>query len=413
MSRLKELIKQLCPTGVKKVQVKYIKKDSFWLMPSTPKFINEGIPYITSKNIKNGVINFSSAKYISKDDYISMSSNRKIEKNDLLITMIGTIGEVAFVDEEKEFYGQNMYLIRLDENIVNRNYFYYYLTSPSVRDSLVSNRNKSSQGYIKAGSLENLQIPIPPMEVQKEIVRILENFTDCTVNLIENLTIELSERKKQYEYYRDEILNSSKDENVVTIGEVVEKVTTINWNKCEETKKYIDLTSVDKELNYIINELVSNVNSKNAPSRARQVIKSGDLLFGGTRPMLKRYCIVPKEYDNQVCSTGYIVLRVNKNVIMKEYLYYILGTQIFYDYVETNQKGTSYPSISDKVLKQYKFKLPPLHEQERVINILSRYEKLSIDIITNLSTEIEARKKQYEYYRDKLLTFKELKDEHI
>lgn len=105
MSKLEELIQELCPDGVEYKPTKDIKIDSFWLMPATPSYIDSGVPYITSKNIRNGCIDFNDVKYISEDDYKTISSNRSIQTNDLLITMIGTIGESAFVEDFIEFYG--------------------------------------------------------------------------------------------------------------------------------------------------------------------------------------------------------------------------------------------------------------------------------------------------------------------
>ena len=169
MNRIDELIKKLCPNGVEYKKASEIKIESFWLMPSTPTYIADGVPYITSKNIKNGKINFENVNYISEKDYLSISSNRTIKKNDLLITMIGTIGETAFVEEDIKFYGQNMYLIRLNEKVINRKFFNYYLTSEKIKNSLVSRKNTSSQGYIKAESIENLLLPVPPLEVQFHI----------------------------------------------------------------------------------------------------------------------------------------------------------------------------------------------------------------------------------------------------
>lgn len=183
MNRIDELIKKLCPNGVEYKKASEIKIESFWLMPSTPTYIADGVPYITSKNIKNGKINFENVNYISEKDYLSISSNRTIKKNDLLITMIGTIGETAFVEEDIKFYGQNMYLIRLNEKVINRKFFNYYLTSEKIKNSLVSRKNTSSQGYIKAGSIENLLLPVPPLEIQCEIVHILDDFTLLSAEL--------------------------------------------------------------------------------------------------------------------------------------------------------------------------------------------------------------------------------------
>ncbi len=150
---------------------------------------------------------------------------------------------------------------------------------------------------------------------------------------------------------------------------------------------------------------MTTVNSNNAPSRAKQIINKNDILFGGTRPMLKRFCIVTDEYDNQVCSTGYSVLRIDNHLALTNYIYHVIGTTDFYSYIEANQQGTSYPAISDKILKQYEFALPTIEEQNRIVSILDRFDSLCNDISSGLPAEIEARKKQYEYYRNKLLTF--------
>lgn len=198
MNRLEELIEKLCPDGVEYKKTSDLCIDKFWLMPATPKYIECGIPYITSKNIRDNHIDFENVSYISENDYVAMSKNRAINKGDLLITMIGTIGEAAFVETDTAFYGQNMYLLRLNTNAIVPMYFYYYLTSPKIKEGLISKKNPSSQGYIKAGSIDNLAIPVPPLEVQSEIVRILDNFT--------KLTAELTARKKQYEYYLDKLL---------------------------------------------------------------------------------------------------------------------------------------------------------------------------------------------------------------
>lgn len=104
--------------------VKEVLSDDFWIMPATPEYKAEGIPYITSKNIKNGVIDFGNVNYISEEDYESISKNRPIKIGDILISMIGTLGETAEVtDKDGKFYGQNMFLVRLNNEAVNKRYF--------------------------------------------------------------------------------------------------------------------------------------------------------------------------------------------------------------------------------------------------------------------------------------------------
>ena len=97
--------------------LKEVLLDDFWIMPATPKYINNGVPYITSKNIKNGKVDFSNVNYINIEDYERISKNRPILIDDILISMIGTLGEVAVVKKsDGVFYGQNMFLVRLNKD---------------------------------------------------------------------------------------------------------------------------------------------------------------------------------------------------------------------------------------------------------------------------------------------------------
>src|SRR5574344_914854 len=137
------------------------------------------------------------------------------------------------------------------------------------------------------------------------------------------------------------------------------------------------------------------ITSQNAPSRAQQIVRNNDVIFGTTRPTLKRYCLITPEYDGQICSTGFCVLRANTEMILPKYLFFVLTTSDFYNYVENNQEGAGYPSISNSKVKKYKFPIPPLSEQERIVNILDKFDALVNDISKGLPAEINARRKQY------------------
>ena len=103
-----------------KVTVSSVLNTGFWLMPATPEFIVDGkVPYITSKNIKSRTIDFDNVKYISREAYQSISANRPTQKGDILISMIGTLGQTAVIQDDREFYGQNLYLLRLNSSIID------------------------------------------------------------------------------------------------------------------------------------------------------------------------------------------------------------------------------------------------------------------------------------------------------
>ena len=123
------------------------------------------------------------------------------------------------------------------------------------------------------------------------------------------------------------------------------------------------------------------------------------------RPMLKRFCIVPEKYDEQICSTVFCVLRINNDDVLVNYIYHCLSTSNFYNFIKDNEQGTTYPAISDNILKKYKIPLPPLEKQKDIASILDNFDKYTNSLQEGLPAEIESRKKQYEFYRDKLLIF--------
>lgn len=186
------------------------------------------------------------------------------------------------------------------------------------------------------------------------------------------------------------------------LSECTLNIEKINWNNLRELD-YIDLSSINRESNSIIG--TTKIDKNNAPSRAKQLVKEGDILFGTTRPTLKRFYKVEKCYDGQACSTGFCVLRADTKKVISKWIYYSIRTSNFFEYIKINEVGTSYPSISDAKVKDYRIIVPPIYVQEYVVSILDKFDKLANDISEGLPKEIDLRQNQYEYYREKLLDF--------
>lgn len=385
MNRIDELIKKLCPNGVEYKKASEIKIESFWLMPSTPTYIAEGVPYITSKNIKNGKINFENVNYISEKDYLSISSNRTIKKNDLLITMIGTIGETAFVEEDIKFYGQNMYLIRLNEKVINRKFFNYYLTSEKIKNSLVSRKNTSSQGYIKAGSIENLLLPVPPLEVQCEIVHILDDFTLLSAEL----SAELKARQKQFEYYRTKLLST--DGKNYKLGEIADFKTGVKPKDILEQSQYEYINAGTTNSGY--------TESKNFKGDVVTTPSRGQGGIGFVGYQKDEFWLGP------LC---YAIWSKNEKILINKYLYYELSSKK--DEILKRKNTGGVPALNGCDLKTIQLNVPSVEKQIKIVDLLDRFEKICENISSGLPAEIEARQKQYEYYRDKLLFFNEVKN---
>ncbi len=153
------------------------------------------------------------------------------------------------------------------------------------------------------------------------------------------------------------------------LGEVCVRTKTIKWeNHVNDEFEYIDLSAVSREELCITSSIL--INYKNAPSRAKKIVETGDIIFATTRPTLRRVAIIPEEFDGQICSTGFVVLRPNVKKVISSYLFYALQLEGFYSEMEALQKGAAYPAVTDDNVKSFRIPVPPLAEQERIVAIL-------------------------------------------
>lgn len=188
-----------------------------------------------------------------------------------------------------------------------------------------------------------------------------------------------------------------------SINDVVSKISKVKWIEgVDATYKYIDLASVDRVTRQI-GDTVS-IDASTAPSRAQQIVLAGDVIFATTRPAQMRWAVIPSSYDGQIASTGYCVLRPNASVVLTNFLAHILGSDAFRRYVEANQVAGNYPSISDKRVRAYRIPVPPLDVQREIVDILDRFAAAELGLEAELEAELDARRRQYEYFAGQLLS---------
>ncbi|WP_127206838.1 restriction endonuclease subunit S [Neisseria meningitidis] len=295
-----------------------------------------------------------------------------------------------------------------NEQDVLLKYVYYWLNT--LPNSLTDGDHKRQW----ISNFSNKEIPIPPLETQQKIVKILDKFTELEATL----EAELALRKRQYQYYRDFLLDFDnqigggadgyqcrlKDVVWKTLGEVTLPTENIKWKYTDKIYQYIDLTSVSREYKTITDTIAISAN--NAPSRAQKIVKEHDVIFATTRPTLQRFTIISKKFSGEIASTGYCVLRANCKEVLPKWIYYQISTERFNQYVEVNQSGSAYPAISDAKVKEFKIPIPSLPEQEKIVAILDKFDTLTHSISEGLPHEIALRRKQYEYYREQLLAFR-------
>ena len=153
------------------------------------------------------------------------------------------------------------------------------------------------------------------------------------------------------------------------LGEVCSKSRNIKWDIVSDTAtyKYIDLTSVDRGDLCIHNP--QTISKADAPSRAKQIVELGDVIFATTRPTLRRVSLIDDVFNGAICSTGFCVLRPNKDISSK-WIFYGLQNNAFYNYIEPLQTGASYPAVTDSIVKAYTLPIPPLSEQQSIVDFI-------------------------------------------
>jgi type I restriction enzyme S subunit len=272
-----------------------------------------------------------------------------------------------------KFWANNHVHVIRGSYFVNNRFIFHYLKTVNFIPFL----SGGDRAKLTKGKLVEIQIPIPPLPIQKEIVRILDTFTELTAEI----TAELSARKKQYNYYRETLLSFEDGEvEWKTLGDI--------YKFQYGTGNTIPTTGGEYPV-YGSNGIVgshSEYNSEDSPVIGHIGAYAGIVNFGKGKHFVT--------YNGVICKL--ISEKVNPR-----YGYHQLLKQDF----NSLAKNSSQPFVSYKELNSVKIPIPPLEEQSRIVSILDKFDTLTTSISEGLPKEIELRKKQYEYYRDLLLTF--------
>ena len=363
----------------------------------TPNYKDSGIPFISVENIKDI---YGSKKYISEEDFNKYKIKPQI--NDVFMTRIGSIGDCAILDKQADLaYYVSLALIRPNTDIVISKYLKYVIESRFGRKELRKRTLVNAVPIkINKNDIGKIELPIPPLSVQENIVKILDRFDKLNNDMSEGLPAEIEARKKQYEYYRDTLL-SFDDKACSQIVKVerereLSRVKTIKWLELQ------DVLKIKNGKDY------KSFNTGNYPVYGSGGIMAYVDTFAYDKPsvLIPRKGSIDKLYyvDVPFWNVDTIFYTdINNEIVLTKYLYYWLQKE----HLEKLNTAGGVPSLTQTVLNKVKIAVPPLEEQERIVSILDRFDKLCNDISEGLPAEIEARQKQYEYYRDKLLTFKE------
>lgn len=416
MSKLEELIQKLCPDGVEYKKLgdvldtctDYTAAGSFADIAKNVQYLPEPdyALLVRTMDIKS---KFTKGKlvFVNKHAYEYLWRVH-MDSNCIILPNIGAnCGEVYYI-QVKDLpdipcvLGPNAILGRSTE--CNLKYVFYCLNGHDFQRKLAAIISPGGQTKYNKTNLKMLEIPVPPLPVQEEIVRLLDDFTAKTAELQAELNKEYEARKKQYEYYRDTLLNDEEATRKVTLQDVA-----------QYSKARISSSEVD-ETNYVgVDNLLQNkkgkVNSNHVPTSGNLTeFQSGDILIGNIRPYLQKIWLSDKTGGT---NGDVLDIRPNQKLVTPPFLYQVLASDRFFNYDMQNSKGAKMPRGNKEKVMEYSFALPTLERQREIVLLLNKFEIAFNDLQSNISIELESRQKQYEYYRDKLLTFKELNESEV
>ncbi|UXM84505.1 restriction endonuclease subunit S [Methanococcus aeolicus] len=412
MNKIEKLINELCPDGV---EFKELGEFANVTSAGVDKKIRPDERKIKLLNFMDVYRN----KYLNKQiPSMEVTANENkilkcnIKKGDIFITpsseVINDIGNsaVAIEDFPNTVYSYHIMRIRLkNPNIITSMFINYLFESYYVQNQI----NKKAHGITRFGltktQWEKIKIPIPPLPIQEEIVKILDNFTE----LESELESELEARKKQYEYYKEELLTFGDDEvEWKELGELC-----IIGDGLHGTPKYDDLGNYYfingnnlKEGKIVFDEKTKKVTDEIYEKHKIDFI-SGKTIFMSINGTIGNLAFFNGEDIVLGKSVAYFNI-LSKNINLR-FLYYFLQTNFSKNYYDTQKTGSTIKNLGLKALRKFKIPIPPIEKQKQIVAILDKFDALVNDISEGLPAEIKARKQQYEYYREKLLTFKEKK----
>lgn len=429
MSNLEELIERLCPDGVEYKTLGDVATISRGGNFQKKDFTEQGKPCIHYGQIytRYGLFTDKTLTFINDECF---AKQKYAEPNDIIMAVTSENIEdickcVAWLGTEKVAVSGHSAIIH---HSLDPKYLAYFFHSQHFFNQKRRLAHGTKVMEVTPDTLKSIQLPVPPLEVQREIVGILDNFTFLTTEL----AAELAARQKQYEYYRDLLLTFKSNESTI----LNERTNELELSGAIRWMKLGDIADVTKLAGFEFTNYVQYSNNGSIIALRGLNVKNGSLILNDVKyidhsdfsklnrsklfvdDMLFTYvgtvgqvALVDKN-DKYYLAPNVARIRFNDcNVKAKFVLYYFQSNQFVNGQMNRLMAESSMKNLTMEKIRKFIIPVPPLEIQQRIVGILDRFDTLCNDISSGLPAEIEMRQKQYEYYRDKLLTFKELKKE--
>ena len=385
MKNLETLIRELCPDGVEFVKL----RDCCSFKRGTT---------ITAKNAIPGDVPVLAGG--QKPAYYHNVANRTGET----IVVAGSGAYAGFVSYWTiPVFLSDSFSVEPDDRLVIK--FVYYFLKNNLQ-KIFATKKGSGVPHVHGSSIEKFEIPLPPIEVQTEIVRILDKFT----SLEAELEAELDCRKRQYEYYRDKLLSfdnvGGQEVEWKKMNEVFDMRNgytpskakaeyweggTIPWFRMEDIR----------ENGRILSDSIQHITMEGV--KKGNLFPANSFILATTATIGEHALLIVDSLANQQFTNLTVCKSLSDRLLIKFVFHYMF---IVDEWCKKNINVSGFASVDMNKFKKLEFPIPSLEEQHRIVSILDRFESLTTSLQSGLPAEIAARRQQYEHYRDKLLTFK-------
>lgn len=378
MNEIEKLIAELCPNGVE------------WRELGEVCSVNKGKQLNKKLLTEDGFY----PAYNGGKNYSGRTNNYNVEANTIIVSQGGaSAGFVNFVETKFWANAHCYYLIPDETQITNRFLYHFVKMNQSY---LMDFQYGAGIPALKSDKLTKMLLPIPPLKIQKKIVQILDKFTNYVTELTSELTSELTLRQKQYSFYRDKLLSFEDEVYQVewkTLGELLEKgrgtkITASQMKLLHKEGAPVRIFAGGKTYADVFFE---DIPEKDIHQEAEIIVKSRGIIDF-------EYYAQPFSFKNEFWSYKPKVQNINLRYVF----HYLKHNKIHFQNIANNMQM---PQISSKDTEKYKIPVPSLEIQTRIVQVLDNFDTVCNDLNIGLPKEIELRQKQYEHFRDNLLTF--------
>ena len=351
--------------------------------------------YITVREIRgHKIVPSEKTDLINNEGLILCQNRSNLESGDVLFTGTGTIGNVAIIEETPTNWNikEGVYSIKPKKEIICSKFLMYIFESERVKKDIEGRKAGGTVKSVSMTEMKKVKIPVPPIKIQEKIVQILDKMTEY----VTELTSELTSRKKQYSFYRDKLL-SFEDE-----------VYQVEWKMLKEFLKKGKGTKITASQMKLLHKdsapirifaggkTYADVNYGDIPDKD---IHTEEAIVVKSRGIIDfEYCTKPFSFKNEFWSYS----SDDENINLRYIYHYLIHNK---EHFQTIANNMQMPQISSNDTEKFKIPVPSLEIQSRIVQVLDNFDSVCNDLNIGLPKEIELRQKQYEYFREKLLTF--------